>query len=75
MKRKLGINALCLVETTELDALPLIKAAGFESIFIMAYQAEEVKSIKEKADELGLEIAFIHAPFERINEMWLPFHF
>ena len=78
MKRKLGINALCLVETSELEALPLIKAAGFESIFIMAYQAEEVKAIKESADELGLKIEFIHAPFERINEMWLPgydYHF
>lgn len=72
MKRKLGINAHCLNGVTELEALPLIKAAGFESVFIASYQAEPVKALKEKTNELGLELEFIHAPFKGINNLWLP---
>ena len=72
MKRKLGIIACCLDGVREVDALEKIKAAGFESIFTSAYQDGEVREIKKKADELGLAYEFIHAPFHRINEMWMP---
>ncbi len=70
MKRKLGICAHCLHGVSELDALPLIKEAGFDSTFIAAWQPEPVKALKEKADALGLGLEFIHAPFDNINEMW-----
>ncbi len=72
MKRKLGINAACLDGVSELEALPALKEAGFEAFFTMAYHRDEVATIKARADELGLEYEFIHAPFHHINEMWMP---
>ena len=72
IKRGFGINANCLKGYGEVDALALIKAAGFESVFICAYKNDEVVEIKKKADELGLVVEFIHAPFDGINNMWLP---
>ena len=72
MKRKFGINAGCLKGIKEIDALEKIKAAGFESFFTGAYKRDEVAAIKKRADELGLEYEFIHAPFYNINQMWMP---
>jgi sugar phosphate isomerase/epimerase len=70
MKRRLGINANCLIGISEKDALKLIKDAGFDSIFISAYENDEVAEIKREADALGLESEFIHAPFRGINAIW-----
>ena len=72
MERKLGINAHCLTIVSELDALQLIKDTGFDSVFLATYDQKGVRQIKAEADRLGLTIAFIHAPFDRINEMWMP---
>jgi len=72
MERKLGINAHCLTNVSELDALKLIKDTGFDSVFLATYDQKGVRQIKAEADRLGLTIAFIHAPFDRINEMWMP---
>ena len=70
MERKLGIIAACLEGVREVDALEKIKAAGFESFFTGSYKREDVREIKQRADELGLEYEFIHAPFRNINAMW-----
>ena len=72
MERKLGIIANCLKGVPAIDALEKIKAAGFETFFTGEYKDKEVGAIKEKADKLGLEYEFIHAPFHNINEMWMP---
>lgn len=72
MKRKLGIFANCLSGVSVVDALEKIKAAGFESFFTAEYKADDVSAIRKRADELGLEYEFIHAPFKDINTMWLP---
>ena len=72
MKRKLGILANCLRGVPAADALEKIKAAGFETFFTGDYKCGDVAEIKKKADELGLEYEFIHAPFTSINEMWMP---
>ena len=72
MKRRLGINAHCLAGVSEVDALKLIKASGFETTFIAAYDPKEVSQIKAEADRVGLAVEFIHAPFSGINEMWMP---
>ena len=71
IKRKLGINAGCLVGITPYDALPLLKKAGFESFFTALCQKDAVAALRARADELGLDFDFIHAPFKGINDMWL----
>lgn len=71
MERKLGITSECLKEVPPEEALPLIKAAGFDCYFTGHYTSEKVASIKKVGDELGLTCEFIHAPFKGINNMWL----
>lgn len=70
IERRFGINADCLKGISERDALALIKNAGFESVFLSSYHDQEVESIKNEADRLGLEVEFIHAPFKGINTIW-----
>lgn len=70
MERKLGIVASCLHGVSERDALEKIRAAGFETFFTGSYKNDDVRAIKQRADELGLEYEFIHAPFRNINQMW-----
>ena len=75
MNRKLGMNADCLRGISTVDALPLIKAAGFESFFVGTHrdeQYEAIPAIKAEADRLGLTFEFIHGPFAGIIDMWLP---
>lgn len=72
IEREFGISANCLKGLSELEALELIKEAGFASVFLVAYKNDEVAVIKKKADEIGLVVEFIHAPFGGINNMWLP---
>ena len=70
MKRKLGIVANCLSGIKEIDALPLIKAAGFETFFTTrAYKRDEVREIKRVADELSLEEEFLATCYERIKKI------
>ena len=71
MERKFGICAHCLNGGNELEALPFIKEAGFGSTFIANWQEPMVSQLKKRADELELELEFIHAPFGNINDMWL----
>ena len=70
MKRELGINAGCISGVPGVEMLEKIKAAGFTCFFTEKYDAESVRALREKADELGLSFAFIHAPFKGINAMW-----
>ena len=74
MKRKLGMNCDACQGLTELEALELIKKAGFDSFFLGSEHVtpELVANLKTKGDQLGLEFTFIHAPFYNINAMWMP---
>ncbi len=71
MKRKLGIVCDCIRDMDALDTLDIIKDVGFDSFFTGIINCEKVKQIKSKADKLGLDFEFIHAPFKNINNMWL----
>jgi len=71
MKRKLGINATCLLEISAVDALEKIKAAGFETFFTGHYKMDDVTALAKRAKEVGIDYEFIHAPFRNINQMWM----
>lgn len=70
MKRKLGITCDLFSDITPEETLPLIKKAGFDAYATSHTDMERVKRIKKIGDSLGLELDYIHAPFDRINEMW-----
>ena len=71
--RKFGINVDCLHLSFEyeLNTLKLIKDAGFNGVFTCTYTTPEVQKLKTRADELGLEFYFLHAPWKNINSMWI----
>ena len=73
MKRKLGIFCECLSPTSQLDALPLIRNAGFDCYATGCCDTQLMKKIKATGDSLGMSCEFIHAPFGgyEINNMWL----
>lgn len=70
IKRKLGIYANCLQGISPINALELIRNAGFECYFLMWTTPEKIAAAKKRGDELGLSCEFIHAPFFDINTMW-----
>ena len=71
MKRKLGINSDCILGANELATLETIKETGFECFFTANINPRVAYALRKKADDLGLEFEFIHAPFRGINDMWL----
>lgn len=70
MKRKLGIVAESIAEEDSVQTLDRIAAAGFETTFTGRCDLESVEKLAKKAQKLGLDIEFIHAPFAGINAMW-----
>ncbi len=72
MNGKLGIIANCLHGVRDLDALDLIRNAGFEMIFSEEYDPKTVYQIKEKSEKLGLSLDFLHAPYKGVNDFWIP---
>ncbi len=71
MKRKLGINCNCIENLDTLTTLEKIKNAGFDSFFSNEYSPSRALKLRRRADELGLDYEFIHAPFKGVNSMWL----
>lgn len=70
MNRKLGINASCLPNLTEYDALNKIKSVGFKAVFSETFDIKTVCTFREQCDRLGLSLEFLHAPFAHINDFW-----
>jgi len=71
-ERKLGINTDCLQgRMDDLSTLELAHEIGFQTITTSLTQRDAVAELKEKADRLGVEFPFLHAPFRGINSMWL----
>lgn len=72
MERKLGINTDCLRgETDELAVLEMAHAIGFTAITSGSTKLPAVAALKNKADALGVDFPFLHAPYKGINAMWL----
>ncbi len=70
MKRKLGIVSDCIIKESPIVTLDRIKEIGFEAFFTGYIDIETVSALKNKAEKLGLDFEFIHAPFRGINAMW-----
>ena len=71
MKRKLGINTDCLHELMdEISTLQLAHRIGFETFTTGQTELRAVAAMRAKADELGMEFPYLHAPFGGVNGMW-----
>ena len=72
MKQKFGIELECLKHSqlSNDEVLSMIKETGFNSVFSNKFDMAEVTGIRKKADSLGLEVEFLHAPFRGVNDFW-----
>lgn len=69
--RKLGTNLSTAFGTDIFETIDIVKDVGFDTCFIGWDKERDVSSIKKHADSVGLEIETIHAPFIKINSMWI----
>ena len=72
--RKIGISTDCIgKETGMAEGYRLVKEAGFDNVFFL-YDGDEdrARSHIMEARIAGLEIETLHAPWDGINNIWLP---
>ncbi len=69
---KLALSTLYGTALSDIEQLPLIKAAGFDGFFFCWRRGYDAKALKARADELSLDIQSVHAPFVQSARMWLP---
>ena len=58
-------------EINSFEQIEEIKKAGFDSTFFSWTNKQNAIAITEKANALGLEVEGIHAPFDKINSVWV----
>lgn len=70
--RKIGVSFVNYHGATVEETAALLKKIGFETLLI-SWRGLELTAQKCKAArEAGLEIDHIHAPFDKINDLWYP---
>ena len=71
MKRQVGMVVEAPRNMGYAETMELMKDVGFDCIFSNQYDPEKVCFIKNKADQLGLDVSFLHAPYRGINNFWM----
>ena len=70
INRRFGVVAGCLQGVGEVDALPLIREAGFDCFFTMWRGEEHLAELVKRGRELGMDCESIHALFPDVNSIW-----
>ena len=68
--RKIGINLHSVKGCSDSEAAELLASHGFEATFSDTYSAERQVEIAELLAKKGISYDTLHAPFDRINDMW-----
>ena len=68
--RKIGINLHSVKGCSDSEAVELLASHGFEATFSDTYSAERQVEIAELLAKKGISYDTLHAPFDRINDMW-----
>ena len=72
MKMKIGINMNCYGGGLPVDEqIRLMKENGFEATFL-GCEGANFDEVVEKLQAEGITVDNLHAPFNKINDMWLP---
>lgn len=69
-KQKLCLNCAKSFPLPISEQLRLYKKIGFDGVFFAWSQGDPIDEWKAVADEIGLEIQSIHAPFGKIDALW-----
>lgn len=70
MKSKLNINAGFGFDVPEHETISTAKRAGFDGVFIGWHGREETFLCAKEAEKHDAPIAFVHAPFGRVDKLW-----
>ena len=71
--RKIGISTDCIgKETSMAEGYRMVKEAGFDSVFVLYSDENYTRSHIMEARIAGLEVETLHAPWDGINNIWLP---
>ena len=68
---KLGINMNCYGGLSVEEQIRLMKENGFEATFL-GCEGANFDEVVEKLQQAGITVDNLHAPFNKINDMWLP---
>ncbi|MBR5527915.1 MAG: sugar phosphate isomerase/epimerase [Clostridia bacterium] len=68
--RKLGCYVWEQLGNSLTENMREIKKAGFDSTFFSWRKDTDVESYMRTADEIGLCVETLHAPFDKINTLW-----
>ncbi len=69
--RKIGISVLPARGETKEQYYNMIRDAGFEVVFTDYKEGRTARERCEEALHYGMELDNIHAPFDRINDIWV----
>lgn len=69
-KQKFCLSALKSYPISIPDQFRLFKKVGFDGAFFEWKKGDPIDEWKTVADEIGLEIQSIHAPFNKIDALW-----
>lgn len=70
--RKIGINLQAKAGWNNEDYIRLISQLGFTATFTGNRDPQELPAIGESCAKYGVVCETLHAPFDHINDMWLP---
>lgn len=68
---KIGISHNCYGKISLTDEIRLMKENGFTATF-MGNEHDDFDDTVKAFRAAGIEVETIHAPFDRINDLWLP---
>ncbi len=72
MKRKLALGLLGGTGLSEREQIKKIKEAGFDKVFFDFTRDEKLTRTLTAAEELGVPVSSLHAPFMRCDRLWYP---
>ncbi len=72
MKRKIGISWNCFGQTEIDEQIALMKENGFGATFICSENRGLIGRMAPKLAAAGIAFETLHAPFDKINDIWIP---
>lgn len=71
-RTKLGLGLVGGLSISSEEQIRLIADVGFDSLFVPWSPKENIMTLKSIADNCGLDISSVHAPFMKIDKLWHP---
>lgn len=71
-KHKLCLSTMRGLNMPETDQIDLFQKVGFDGFFVGWDETADLKAIRRHADETGMLLQSVHAPFAKMDRLWYP---